>query len=241
MDERGIYRLVSEDRNHEKKYLDFSGKRVFMVPEYSVRYSVPLSEIDAYTAGKMSVNDLLNSADSSSYDSAKKVYISYNYSGEKKLDCIYNDDVLQKIALKTIGDRKGSINLSDNNTKVILVKMFMEITNRNSNLTDDILSRHSNSYSVNAHNKDLIADLHSDYAYTEKKRNYQLYRFFRAFSSYKEFRALYFNYKEYMNKLNKPLSETNERTNEKVKSLVKKRVNAPVPGQISMFEILKNN
>jgi hypothetical protein len=242
MDERGIYHLILENiKEGGREYLDFTGRRRFLPIEYTTRYSVPLSEIDEFTTQYQNEQSMRKSLDHSDIDPLYKAYITYNYCGEKKLSCLYNDSMLQHIASKTIGVKRGCINMADTDTKIVLFNIYKEISDRKSKLTEEILGKTKNSYSINVHNKELIADIHVNQPHTERMLSYQFTQFVKAFTSYKEFRALYINYKEYKKKYDKEDINVYETEKSNVKCLSKKRKNAPVPGQISMFEILKNN
>ena len=206
MDEYGNYHLVLEDNvTGDRKYMDFQGKQCFMPKEYTMRSNVPLAAIDELTCHFVN-EDHMRLAITKEDDMGEhhnNMYITYKQQGEKRLHCIYNDDKLAHIASKTVGAKKGLLNLNDQVTNDTLYAMFREIIRFGSSFSSEALSGNSFTYAVNDHNAKIIRELHRN----PPKKESEAFRLFRsrftkddAFGNYKEFRALYLTYKGYMEK-----------------------------------------
>jgi hypothetical protein len=247
VDEYGNYHLVKETlETGEREYMDFQGKKCFLPKEYTVKTNVPLSVIDEFTCHFVNEDHmrLAITKEDDMGNHKNKMYITYNYEGERRLSCVYDDEVLAHVASKTVGSKKSQINTNDSQTMSIAYAMFNEILRFGSTFaTDATKGDNSNSYSINNHNVKLLRELHR----TPPKKESEAFRLFRgrflkdnAFGSYKEFRALYLNYKQYKNKRRIVMEEMEkERDNNASPIVEEKKEDSKAPVQLSMFEMLK--
>ena len=246
MVETGNYYLIDENiKTKERMYMDFEGRRNFKPIEFTTRYNVPLPIIDVFTSNyqdEATLRAYLDKDTGKDYPENKDymIYITYRNNGEKKLSCIYNDETLGHIASKTIGLKRGQVNMSDDVTRRVMYEMYEEVSKKNSKFTEEVIARTKNSYLINAHNKEMISALHCNQPYTERNRSYQFRDFAKNFGTYKEFRALYANYREFKKREQAfERQVTNEvRHDVDIKSL--KKQNRPLPGQMNMFDLLAN-
>ena len=247
MVETGIYNLVEEHKQtKERMYMDFEGRKDFKPIEFTTSFRVPLALIDVLTCSYQ--NEATFRAyldrDNTDYQNNRDymIYITYRNNGEKKLSCIYNDETLAHIASKTIGLKRGLVNMSDDTTRRVMFDMYEEVSNRCSSFAEEVIARNKNSYLVNVHNKDMIAELHADQPYTQRAKKSQFERFAKNFSSYKEFRALYANYREFIRRQQTFERQVSNEVRHDVPNVkTYKKENRPLPGQINIYDLLGKN
>lgn len=203
MDESGNYHLILEDNaTRERKYMDFQGNQAFSPKAFSIKINVPLSAIDELTTHFINETHLKMSLahEDDMGKPKKRVFITYQQIGEKELECVYDDDVLAHIASKTIGAKKGLLNLNDPVTMQQLYAIFQEVIKPGSTFLSEALTDNTNTTFVNSHNANLLRDVRR-YASNKQSENDRTFRRVfakdNAFGLYKEFRALYISYKKY--------------------------------------------
>lgn len=204
MEEFGNYYLVLQDRaTGEKLYMDFQGEQCFVPRKNGKRINVPLAAIDELTSNFINETHMkmvLTKQDDLGVPE-NKIFITYQQLGEKRIDCVYDDEVLAHIASKTKGAKKGLLDLSDEQTKKTLYAIFQELIRFGSPFLKVALANKDNTTFVNNHNATLIREI-ARRASEKQSVNDKTFRsrFIKedAFGSYKEFRGLYISYKAYM-------------------------------------------
>ena len=204
MEEYGNYSLIlGEKLTGQKRYLDFQGKQSFLPKSFTIKPCNSLAAIDEITCNFINETHLkmvLTQKDDMGIPQ-EKVFITYQMQGEKRLECVYDDEVLAHIASKTKGMKKGQLDLNDEITRNTLYAIYQEIIRVGSPFLKVALANDSNTTSVNNHNQKLIRNLHSTASIKQSENDRRFWSRFAkddAFGLYKEFRALYISYKAYM-------------------------------------------
>ena len=244
MVESGNYYLIDENiTTKERMYMDFEGRKDFKPVEYTTRYNVPLPLIDVLTCSYQDEATFRAYLDKgANYEDNKEymMFIAYRNNGEKKLSCIYNDETLQHIASKTIGLKRGQVNMSDDVTRRVMYGMYQEVITKSSSFTEQVLRKTKNSYLINSHNKEMISALHCNQPYTVRSAQYQFGDFAKHFGTYKEFRALYASYREFIKKEKAFEKQASDEVVYDTPDRQLKKTNRPLPNQMNINDLLAN-
>ena len=229
------YALIIETMNNHTYCYDKDNKCLTLLRENDKEKKCSLPALDYLTSLFTDVNTFgmtygLN-------EEIKKIYIKYNYMGDKYLAPVFNNQTWSYIALSYNGkeiDFKDQINLRAFN------EVYFELCNVNSDFANIVINNPSKSVRICNKTRDEIISLVAherainsktndgfikDYIYfSDKSGFYSDLR--KRLSNYKDFRSIYLNYCKYINK-NEEKVQTEEQE--------KKKVLIP-PMQISMFD-----
>lgn len=240
----GRYSLILETDDNKKYYFDSSLGNFVLLYEDEKPVKSTLQALDFLTSNfhdKYALKD--------SYDipgNLSKIYITYQFKGEKKLACIFNNRTWQHIALTYTGKE---IDYRDRENLKAFNDVYEEIQDIGSNFANELLKNNNKLVNLSPNTINTILGLRAHKCATIAKQTYgfgptdyetydavsrvyseDAYGFYqdlkKQLSRYREFRTVYMNYCKFKGSPEKaPSMATN----------VKKKVIVP-PHQISMFD-----
>ncbi len=236
------YSLILETNDNNRYYFDTElGTFVMMYNDDSKNST--LQKFDFLTSSFANKEELASCYGINS--EIKKIYIRYQFKGERLLAPVFNNSNWAHVALTANGTE---VNFKDEKNLGLFNEVYDEIINLNSNFTDMILKNEKRLINLSPRTVNTIVGLRAhERAYQMKKdfgfsvNSYETfnkvdsiyrddkYGFYqdlkKNLSKYREFRTIYLNYCRFTNR--------QEKTNENDKP--KKKVLIP-PEQLSFFD-----
>lgn len=242
------YCLILKTKDQESYYFDTSLGAFVKFDEKTKPKKAYLAALDFLTSNFANKEDL-----ATFYGIDKeidKVYITYQFKGEKKLSPVFNNQVWAHVAA-TYGGK--TIDFSDEGNKEAFNEVYNEIANLDSSFANSLIDKRN--YLINLSQKTIFAivglrahenaiRMKETYGFSSSggmdDRTGQIYKedrigFYndlrRALSKYREFRTVYMNYCKFIGK-------KEEKKKEQQKPMKKALISRD---QISIFDLLKNN
>ena len=240
------YCLYLETITGNKYYFDVESGLFVQMVDGSKASKASLPSLDFLTANFINKEEL-----ASSYgidDVVSKVYISYNFQGEKLLAPVFNNSRWAHVA--TTYGKGAKVDMSDKENLNLYNEIYTEIASLDSAFSDFLLKNEKRLIHLSPRTTNTIVALRAHERAIAMKKTYGFgstnfdtiqkvndiyyedrYGFYqdlkKRLSNYRELRTVYLNYCRFTNKTNTPVLSESEKP--------KKKVVVP-PQQLSMFD-----
>ncbi len=235
------YSLILETVTGDKYYFDMKIGNFVKIDSKSKITKASIQAFDFFTSGFINKYDLAENYGIT--DEVKRVYLSYNFKGEKKIGAVFCNPVWSHIASTSVSSK---VDFRDKQNESAFNDVYLELVNPDSSFADFLfdsknkinmsqalrsiltfLLAHENAYNMKK-KLGFVEGCRAMDVYVEDRKGYYL-DLKKCLSNYREFRSIYLNYCRY-----KGLEETNKvNFTEEAKPKKKALVN---PMQISMFD-----